>query len=110
MKKNYVYALMSAIALAGAVSFSACSSSDEIIDNPDYNPEANSVKTQFSISLPWDKNNSKTRQAGDVVQVANEYGMEDAARVTEFIWSQSSSELKNYPTFKALDYEESEGS
>ena len=47
---------------------------------------------------------------GDIVQVANEYGMEDAARVTEFIWSQSSSELKNYPTFKALDYEESEGS
>ncbi len=47
---------------------------------------------------------------GDVVQVANEYNKEDPARVMEFIWSQSSSELKNYPTFKALDYAESEES
>lgn len=47
---------------------------------------------------------------GDVVQVANEYGMEAPSRVTEFIRSQSSSELKSYPTFEALDYEESEGS
>ena len=52
MKKNFKYAFMSAIAFAGAVSFSACSSSDEIVDNPDYNPETNAVKTQFTISLP----------------------------------------------------------
>lgn len=45
---------------------------------------------------------------GDVCQVANEYGMESPARVTEFIWSQSSSGLDNYPTFTALDYEEEE--
>lgn len=47
---------------------------------------------------------------GDVVQVANEYGMEAPARVTEYIMSQSRSEIKSYPTFTALDYEESEES
>lgn len=38
---------------------------------------------------------------GDIVQVANEYGMEDAARVTEFTWSHSSDGLKAYPVFTA---------
>ena len=67
MKKNSIYALMSAIALAGAVGFSGCSSSDDVIDNPDYNPEDNTVKTQFAISL---QNNvlNKTRMAADNVQ------------------------------------------
>lgn len=51
MKKMFKYASLGAIALVGAVSFSACSSSDEIVDNPDYNPETNSVKAQFAISL-----------------------------------------------------------
>ena len=51
MKKNFIYALMSAIALTGAVSFSACSSSDEIVDNPNYDPETNTVKTEFVINV-----------------------------------------------------------
>ena len=51
MKKNFVYAMMSAIALSGAVSFSACSSSDEITDvNPTYDGKV--VKTQFAIAIP----------------------------------------------------------
>ena len=67
MKKNFKYAFMSAIAFAGAVSFSACSSSDEIVDNPDYNPETNSVKTEFTISLP-NYVGSTTRQLEAVAQ------------------------------------------
>ena len=52
MKKYSIYAFMSAIALTGAVGFSSCSSSsDEVINNPDYNPETDMVKTQFAISL-----------------------------------------------------------
>lgn len=66
MKKNFVYAILSAIALSGTAGFAGCSSSDEIIDNPNYNPETNSVKTQFTISLP--QNVAKTRQSADVVQ------------------------------------------
>lgn len=68
MKKNFKYALMSAIAFAGAVIFSACSSSDEIVDNPDYNPETNAVKTQFTISLPGDVGKT-TRMASNIVQL-----------------------------------------
>lgn len=67
MKKNFMFAIMSAIALTGAVSFSACSSSDEVIDNPDYNPETNSVKTEFTISLP-NYVGSTTRQEASVAQ------------------------------------------
>lgn len=65
MKKNYVYALMSAVALLGAVSLSACSSSDDVVDvNPTFDGEA--VKTQFTISFP--QNVAKTRQTAGTVQ------------------------------------------
>ncbi len=68
MKKLFNLALFGAIALTGAVGFSSCSSSsDEVIDNPDYNPETNSVKTQFSISLPSNVGHG-TRMTSDIVQ------------------------------------------
>lgn len=76
MKKNFKYAFMSAIAFAGAVSFSACSSSDEIVDNPNYNPETNSVKTQFTISLPNGLNKT-TRQTSEVAQESGFRGIEN---------------------------------
>ena len=50
MKKCFVYALFSAIAFMGAASFAGCSSSDEVINNPDFDPETNTVKTQLAIS------------------------------------------------------------
>lgn len=52
MKKNFKYAIMSAIALVGAVSFSACSSSEDVAEdvNPTFDGEA--VKTQFVLSVP----------------------------------------------------------
>ncbi len=43
---------------------------------------------------------------GDIVQVADEYGMESAARVTEFIWSSNQSGIESYPTFEAIDDDE----
>lgn len=75
MKKNFKYAFMSAIAFAGAVSFSACSSSDEIVDNPNYNPETNTVKTEFVINVT--QPNERTRMtaadagAGDFQGINN---------------------------------------
>lgn len=51
MKKNFKYAILSAIALVGAVSFSACSSSEDLEDvNPTY--DGKTVKAQFAISIP----------------------------------------------------------
>lgn len=76
MKKNFKYALMSAIAFAGAVSFSACSSSDEIADNPNYDPETNSVKTEFAININHPENRTRmstanTQQDGSFLGMAN---------------------------------------
>lgn len=71
MKKNFICALMSAIALTGAVGFSACSSSEEIVDvNPSYNAEEGTVKTQFSISFPQNVAKNPTRQTAATVQQA----------------------------------------
>ena len=68
MKKLFKYASLSAIAFFGAVSFSACSSSDDVVENnPNYNPETNSVKTEFAISLP-NYVGSTTRQTAEVAQ------------------------------------------
>lgn len=53
--------------LMGAASFVACSSSDEVIDNPDYDPMTNTVKAQLAISLP-DYVGTRTRQTEAVVQ------------------------------------------
>ena len=78
MKKNFIYAFLSAIALFGATGFSACSSSDEVVDNPNYDPETNTVKTQLAISLPDYVGKSGTRQTAAVVQTSNNFrGMDN---------------------------------
>ncbi len=40
---------------------------------------------------------------GDIVQIANEYGMEAKSRVTEIIYSQSLSSVDVYPTFTMIE-------
>lgn len=45
---------------------------------------------------------------GDIVQIANEYGMESPARITEFTWNYSTSGIETYPTFVAVEEEESD--
>jgi hypothetical protein len=51
MKKNLFYAMMSAIALTSAVSFTACSSDDAVVDNPNYDATTGEVKTAFTLSV-----------------------------------------------------------
>ena len=70
MKKNFKYAILSAIALVGAVSFSACQSSDEIVDSP--NNQTGTVKTQISIGLTSKVGNAATRMAYETVQGAQD--------------------------------------
>ena len=75
MKKNFKYAILSAIALFGAVSFSACQSGDEIDVNPTYDGQA--VKTSFTISV-GDVKGTPTRMVADAVQYAQIFkGMTD---------------------------------
>lgn len=61
------YAYMGAIALVGAVGFTACSSDDDLTapQNPTFDGE--SVKTQFAISIPAAGKNG-TRLSQDIVQ------------------------------------------
>lgn len=78
MKKNFKYALMSAIAFAGAVGFTACQSSDEIVDNPDYNPEKNTVTTNFVLNVAYADPTSTRQSATTVQKNINFRGIQDA--------------------------------
>ena len=67
MKKNFIYATLSAIALVGAVGFSACSSSDEVIDNPNYDSEKGAVKTEFvfNVTQPGERTRQTSTNVGN---------------------------------------------
>ena len=69
MKKQSIYALMSAIALAGAVGFSSCSSSKDDVGevNPNFNPQTNEVLTQFVFNVSTG-NTASTRQSAAATQ------------------------------------------
>jgi hypothetical protein len=75
MKKYSIFALMSAIALTGAVGFTGCSSSDDVVKNekgqvinPTYDPIAKTVKTDFTLSFNSGASSSKTRMAAADIQ------------------------------------------
>ena len=89
MKKNFKYAILNAIAVVGAVSFSACQSSEDVIDNPDYNPETNSVKTTITLSV--NPNNAKvsTRQTEAIAQV----GSSDFRGITNMVLIPSDNDI-----------------
>lgn len=102
MKKNSIYALMSAIALSGGVMFSGCSSSDDVVTNeygeeinPTYDPVAKTVKTNFSISLNSNLQNdqiAKTRQNGtDATQADNSFQGISAIRLLAYDTTQDPS-------------------
>ena len=78
MKKYLNYAFAGAIALTGAVGFVSCSSSGEDVvgntpvNNPTNIPEQETVKTQFTISLPSNVARANTRQSAATVQNAQD--------------------------------------
>ncbi len=75
MKKIFSFAILSAVALAGAMTFTACSSNDEVKPavNPTFDGEA--VKTTFTISVGDVKG---TRMSANSVQKNEEFqGMTD---------------------------------
>lgn len=51
MKKNFIYALMSAIALTGAMSFTSCAENEDLSENPNYNPETGELNVDFVFSV-----------------------------------------------------------
>lgn len=68
MKKNFIYALMSAITLTSAVGFTACSSSDEVAqDNTNPTYDGTSVRTDFAFNITK-ASQGTTRMTSDKVQ------------------------------------------
>ena len=70
MKKQSIYALMSAIALSGAVGLSACSSSKDDVGevNPNFNPNTNEALGEFVFNVAPGANHASTRQTADATQ------------------------------------------
>ena len=69
MKKINQFALMSAIALAGAVGFTGCTSEDEAPVNPNYNPTTNEVLAKFVFNVSTG-NTATTRQSSAATQAS----------------------------------------
>ena len=69
MKKNSIYALMSAIALSGAIGFSSCSSTENDVAevNPGYDPATGDVPVQFVFNVSMG-NTPTTRQTAEATQ------------------------------------------
>ncbi len=72
MKKNSIYALMSAIVLTGTIGLASCTSSsvdeEEVNLNPGYNPVTGEVPVQFVFNLAAGSAQSGTRQTADAAQ------------------------------------------
>ena len=82
MKKNFIYALVSAIALTGAAGFTSCSDKDELAaDNPGYDAKTGTVPVNFVFNVSTG-NNAPTRmsEANTQANIANAFrGIENAS-------------------------------
>ena len=70
MRKFNMYALMGAIALTGTAGFTACSSDDVLGENGPSISSGETVKTQFTISVP-NVNAQGSRVGADIAQQGN---------------------------------------
>jgi hypothetical protein len=66
MKKMFKFSLLSTTVLVSAVSFTACSSNDDVENNPNYDPVTNAVKTEFVINVtqPGERSRMTAGDAG----------------------------------------------
>ena len=72
------YAYLSAVALVGAVGFTACSSDDELTAEPNPTFDGESVKTQFAISIPYaDNRGTRMSETNTQGQGNNFRGIQD---------------------------------
>lgn len=72
--------------------------------------DARSVLSNYKVSKSFSGKYDTTNMfkygedfnLGDIVQVANEYGMESTSRVTEYMWAVSNEGVEHYPTFTPI--------
>ena len=92
MKKNFIYALMSAIALNGAVGFTSCSDSNDLVDvNPGYNEKTGEVPVNFVFNVETGAKQT-TRMSSSAVQIGTGTfrGIQDAQLFTYKLTSNGS--------------------
>lgn len=72
MKKMFKFAFLSAIAFVGSVSFTACSSSDDMVEsnNPNYDPDTQTVYAQFVFNVA-SGSTATTRQSEAATQASS---------------------------------------
>ena len=68
MKKNFLYAMIGAIALTGATGFASCTDEDVVDVNPGYNPETGEVPVNFVFNVETGAKPT-TRMAASTVQI-----------------------------------------
>ena len=68
MKKNFLYAMIGAIALTGAVGLTSCTDEDVVDVNPGYNPETGEVPVNFVFNVETGAKPT-TRMAASTVQI-----------------------------------------
>ncbi len=91
MKKNFFFALLSAIALTGTAGLSSCSSSEETAEvNPNYDPKTNSVNVELALNISTD-NTAKTRMSDAVTQATLDNTFRGISDARLFTFSQTSS-------------------
>ena len=73
MKKYFLFAMMSAIALSGTLGLTACSSEDDVVaveNNPNYDEATGLVKSQFVLNIASQA--QSTRSGANTVQAGGE--------------------------------------
>ena len=69
MKKHFMYAMIGAIALTGAVGFTSCAETEDVAEvNPGYNPETGEVPVNFVFNVETGSQ-SITRMSASAVQI-----------------------------------------
>jgi len=84
MKKSFIYALLSAIALTGATGFTSCSDNNDLADvNPGYNEKTGEVPVNFVFNVETGAKQT-TRMSSSTVQIGTGTfrGIQDAQLFT----------------------------
>ena len=112
MKKNFIYALVSAIALTGAAGFTSCSSTDDVGEvNPNYDAAKNEVLTQFVCNIstgntPMTRMNSANTQASIATDATEKFrGFTDALVLAYQLGVNNSGKVINTATDANRSYE-----
>ena len=107
MKKNFVYAMLSAIALTGAVGITSCSSDKDVAEqNPGFNEQTGDVPVNFVFNVSTNSQGS-TRMTGGTAQIGTGTfrGMQGALLMAYKLSSDGKTVASSTTTEKVRDFD-----